>query len=110
MTTPLTRWRTSLGFGVHSPFAFRFIREVLRERRCAYYAYTDIAACKKTCIRRNNFISEFFQLLYIILHYRIAVHLCIHCRSNYLLTCTCHHCCRKHIIRNAICNFTDYIC
>ncbi len=44
MTTPLTRWRTSLGFGVHSPFAFRFIREVLRERRCAYYAYTDIAA------------------------------------------------------------------
>ena len=44
MTTPLSRWRTSLGFGVHSPFAFRFIREVLRERRCAYYAYTDIAA------------------------------------------------------------------
>ncbi|MGM9860968.1 MAG: hypothetical protein ACI30W_00075 [Muribaculaceae bacterium] len=44
MTTPLTRWRTSLGFGVHSPFAFRFIREVLRERHCAYYAYTDIAA------------------------------------------------------------------
>ena len=31
----------SRGFGVHSPFAFRFIREVLRQPY-AYYAYPEI--------------------------------------------------------------------
>lgn len=38
------RLRTSRGFGVHSPFAFRFISDVLRERRYAYYAYHAIEA------------------------------------------------------------------
>lgn len=34
------RRRTALGFGVHSPFAFRFITEVLcPPRRYGYYAY-----------------------------------------------------------------------
>lgn len=37
------RLRHSRGFGVHSPFAYRFIREVLRER-CAFYAYDDVDA------------------------------------------------------------------
>lgn len=37
------RRRTALGFGVHSPFAFRFITEVLRPpRHYAYYAYERI--------------------------------------------------------------------
>ena len=34
----LTRYRHSKGFGVHSPFAFRFITEVLGER-CPYYDF-----------------------------------------------------------------------
>lgn len=39
----LGRRRTALGFGVHSPFAFRFITEVLRPPRCyGYYAYDEI--------------------------------------------------------------------
>lgn len=33
------RWKCSRGFGVHSPFAYSFIVDVLRERRYGYYAY-----------------------------------------------------------------------
>ena len=35
------RFLTSRGFGVHSPFAFRFITEIVGERY-AYYGYDDI--------------------------------------------------------------------
>lgn len=38
------RLRRSLGYGVHSPFAFHFITKVLRERDAQYYAYAEIAA------------------------------------------------------------------
>lgn len=47
MSLPQPAWwrrlRHGRGFGVHSPFAYRFIREVLRER-CAYYGYTTADA------------------------------------------------------------------
>lgn len=36
------RWRCSAGFGVHSPFAFSFIHDTLRQRRYGYYAYDSI--------------------------------------------------------------------
>jgi hypothetical protein len=36
------RWRHGRGFGIHSPFAYRFVTEVLKERY-AYYAYHKIA-------------------------------------------------------------------
>lgn len=39
--TALGRFNRSKGYGVHSPFAFHFIRNVLREH-CPYYAYNDI--------------------------------------------------------------------
>lgn len=39
--TLLRRLRHSRGFGVHSPFAYRFITEVLRQP-CAYYAYDTL--------------------------------------------------------------------
>lgn len=38
------RYRTSRGFGVHSPFAFDFITKVLRERDASYYSYAEIDA------------------------------------------------------------------
>lgn len=42
-------WRTSKGFGVHSPFAYKFITGVLREHEAVYYAYSEIAAfCPKS--------------------------------------------------------------
>lgn len=68
MLSILRRWRRSQGFGVHSPFAFSFIREVLRERRCAYYAYADIAR-EVAC--REGAISEKDALLL----YRVVVNL-----------------------------------
>lgn len=40
LKAPLRWWRTR-GFGIHSPFAFCFVSEVLRERY-AYYAYERI--------------------------------------------------------------------
>lgn len=36
------RYRTSRGFGVHSPFAYDFITKVLRERDASYYSYAEI--------------------------------------------------------------------
>lgn len=45
--TALKRYRKSKGFGIHSPFAFSFVLNVLREQ-AAYYAYADIEA------RRNE--------------------------------------------------------
>ncbi len=36
------RWRCSRGYGVHSPFAFSFITDTLRQRGYAYYAYESL--------------------------------------------------------------------
>ena len=36
------RWRHSKGFGVHSPFAYRFITDVLNPGSYGYYAYDQI--------------------------------------------------------------------
>lgn len=41
--TSFNRYRRSRGFGVHSPFAYYFIKRVIKER-WAYYAYTYIDA------------------------------------------------------------------
>lgn len=38
------RWRHSKGFGVHSPYAFGFVEEVLNPRDYALYGYHDIDA------------------------------------------------------------------
>ena len=35
------RWRHSRGFGVHSPFAYRFVTDVLRPGQYGYYAYHE---------------------------------------------------------------------
>ncbi len=39
--TAFRRYNRSKGFGIHSPFAFRFVQRVLSER-AGYYAYEDI--------------------------------------------------------------------
>jgi len=39
----LKKYRTSHGFGVHSPLAFRFITEALRGNQATYYCYSHIS-------------------------------------------------------------------
>lgn len=45
--TALNRYRKGKGFGIHSPFAFRFVQRVLKEHD-AYYAYGTIAKRQRT--------------------------------------------------------------
>ena len=61
MQTLLSRlrgWRHGRGFGIHSPFAFRFITEVLRQK-LGYYGYADISPDKR--MRLLYRLVVFFQ-------------------------------------------------
>ncbi len=56
LTAPL-RIKTTRGFGVHSPFAFSFITEVMRQKY-QYYAYPDekmrrMALSRRSAVRRR---------------------------------------------------------
>ena len=42
-------WRSGRGFGIHSPFAFRFVTEVLHQP-CAYYAYAELGRDRTACL------------------------------------------------------------
>jgi hypothetical protein len=52
----LARFRHRKGYGVHSPFAFRFITDVIYERQ-PYYAYKELDAqlpfCKRFRVRKG---------------------------------------------------------
>jgi len=50
------RYKNSHGFGVHSPFAFYFIRRVLCERT-PYYAYADIEQLRQQAHRQVSHIQ-----------------------------------------------------
>ena len=54
--TALTRYRKSKGFGIHSPFAFHFVLNVLREK-AAYYAYADIAERRDEARRMKRLLK-----------------------------------------------------
>lgn len=51
--TALQRFHRSRGFGIHSPFAFKFVLNVLRER-LPYYAYEDIKKLRTLAISHTN--------------------------------------------------------
>lgn len=53
----------SRGFGVHSPFAFRFICMVIGERRCAYYAYGRVAEWARRSGLREGDLKLLFRLV-----------------------------------------------
>lgn len=42
------RWRHSKGFGVHSPYAYRFITDVVRPGPYGYYAYHSLKSDRST--------------------------------------------------------------
>ncbi|MCH5247899.1 MAG: hypothetical protein J1E99_07040 [Muribaculaceae bacterium] len=50
----LKQFRTTFGFGVHSPFAYDFIKSVLREK-LAYYAYDEMD-CEAGAIHEKRLI------------------------------------------------------
>lgn len=58
----LKRFRHRRGYGVHSPFAFSYITEVIYERG-TYYAYKSLdsrfRAVKKSAFRRKDFLLCF---------------------------------------------------
>lgn len=47
--TAFNRYRSSKGFGIHSPFAFRFVLGVLREKT-AYYVYDRLDSRRRVAI------------------------------------------------------------
>lgn len=49
------RWRTSKGFGVHSPMAYQFITRVIGEKEAHFYAYPEIDAL---CPRNRRITGE----------------------------------------------------
>lgn len=66
------RWRHARGFGIHSPSAYRLVREVLRPGSAyAYYAYEDIGRARRTLpnLLSQNELELIFRLL---LHFRPA--------------------------------------
>lgn len=48
--TAFRRYNRSNGFGIHSPFAFYFVRRVLREKN-PYYAYETLYKCRRSAMK-----------------------------------------------------------
>lgn len=68
MLNLLQRKRTAKGFGVHSPFAFSFIRKVITEKS-PYYAYFDLKAHLSALGIATKEISEFNRLSFRIVNF-----------------------------------------
>lgn len=52
------RWRHTRGYGVHSPFAYKIVKEVLRQKNgYSYYAYNRISHSRK-----DSDTSEHFRM------------------------------------------------
>ena len=65
------RWRHSKGYGVHSPYAYRFITEVLHPGKYGYYAYNQLESLSRGLIKGNPSIirnAKFLIRLLIFLH------------------------------------------
>lgn len=79
LKSALKKWRTSKGFGVHSPFAYDLITKVFGERDAHYYAYAEIDAfCPRG--RQVGLSENFAGFDYSILEARLLFRLL--CRFN----------------------------
>ncbi len=58
----MRRYNRSKGYGVHSPFAFNFIRRVLREE-CPYYAYNDIKEHRRNAKTLTKNVSKDLKVI-----------------------------------------------
>lgn len=59
----LKRFRTSRGYGVHSPFAFRLITQVLRNHT-NYYVFNRKYYCSRHIVRQSRHSAAFSRLLF----------------------------------------------
>ncbi|MBR1881785.1 MAG: hypothetical protein IJ808_02030 [Muribaculaceae bacterium] len=58
--TAWSRHHRSAGFGIHSPFAYKFVTGVLRER-LPYYAYDDLRTLRKALAATNSSLPTMSQ-------------------------------------------------
>ena len=80
------RMRRSMGFGIHSPFAFNLITKVIREKEAVYYAYAEIAAfCPKA--RRAGFNEIFAGLDLSIPEAQLIFRLLCHFNPAHIIEC-----------------------
>lgn len=67
------RWRHSRGFGIHSPFAFRFVCEVLNPSRAyGFYAYEELEAMRRRLRVRSISRRRLRMLFRVVLELRPA--------------------------------------
>ncbi|MCH5229639.1 MAG: hypothetical protein J1F12_06570 [Muribaculaceae bacterium] len=55
------RWRHSKGFGVHSPYAFRFVNDVVRPGVYKYYSYDELDSLLEGSERKNYRFQELIK-------------------------------------------------
>ncbi|MBD5242755.1 MAG: hypothetical protein HDS60_01555 [Barnesiella sp.] len=64
ISRPLSRMRCRRGFGVHSPFAFRFINDIINEqRRYGYAAYSAINRIARSSGTSSAMLRRYYRLL-----------------------------------------------
>lgn len=57
------RWRHSKGYGVHSPYAYRFVTDVLRPEPYGYYAYHCLEEFLKDSERRDTRLIRLIRFI-----------------------------------------------
>ena len=87
--TALSRHHRSRGFGIHSPFAFDFVRGVLRER-LPYYCYPQLETLRRNIVERttgrwhrNNIIS--------LKDAKVLFRVVNHFNPSHIMQVGCHH-------------------
>ena len=88
-------------------YSFKIIKQNLL---IGHFALADCTAGKSALGRRNYNISESLKFCKIVLNNWVFIHICIHSRRNNNRTFASHNSGGEHIVGNAVCNFSDYIC
>ncbi|MCH5226967.1 MAG: hypothetical protein J1F16_04020 [Muribaculaceae bacterium] len=57
------RWRHSKGFGIHSPYAYRFVTDVLRPGRYGLYSYEKIDSLLRDNSYSNHSIKRWVRFI-----------------------------------------------
>lgn len=78
LTELYIRWRHSKGYGVHSPYAYRFITDVLKPGDYGFYAYDQLEILNKNFkTQRSSFYKEA----------KFLIRLCVFLDTKRIITC-----------------------